>query len=160
MTYNQNILYKYAYHEFILHNTSDKLLEFYIFKHCTPKLQQYKVMLSSFNVIMSEKRHMDMDIYMHVVYLTVLLEYIPDCSIIYLTVLLEYIDLFTSFEEGSCYLCKSFPESFINCCTVPLHCITHSFCPATLNGMLGSCLQKSKLYRGVTEPLGPPSLCP
>ena len=50
---------------------SDKLLEFYIFKHCTPKLQQYKVILSfAFSVRMSEKLHMDMDIYMHV-----LLEY-------------------------------------------------------------------------------------
>ena len=42
--------------------------------------------------------------------------------------------------------------SFIDCCAVPLHYITHSFCPATLNGVLGSCLQKSKFYRGVPEP--------
>ena len=46
--------------------------------------------------------------------------------------------------------------SFINCCAVPLHYITHSFCPATLNGVLGSCLQKSKFYRGVPEPPGTP----
>ena len=40
-------------------------------KHCTPQLQQYKVMLSfAFKVRMSEKLHMNMDIYMHV-----LLEY-------------------------------------------------------------------------------------
>ena len=39
--------------------------------------------------------------------------------------------------------------SFINCCAVPLHYIAHSFCPATLNGVLGSCLQKSKFYSGV-----------
>ena len=54
-----------------MHNTSDKLLEFYIFKHCTPKLQQYEIMLSfAFNVRISEKLHMDVDIYMRV-----LLEY-------------------------------------------------------------------------------------
>ena len=46
--------------------------------------------------------------------------------------------------------------SFINCCAVPLHYIAHSFCPATLNGVLGSCLQKSKFYRGVPEPPGTP----
>ena len=46
--------------------------------------------------------------------------------------------------------------SFINCCAVPLHYIAHSFCPATLNGVLGSCLQKSKSYRGVPEPPGTP----
>ena len=46
---------------------------------------------------------------------------------------------------------------FINCCAVPLHYIAHSFCPATLNGVLGSCLQKSKFYRGgVPEPPGTP----
>ena len=28
--------------------------------------------------------------------------------------------------------------------------------PATLNDVLGSCLQKSKFYRGVPEPLGTP----
>ena len=36
--------------------------------------------------------------------------------------------------------------------------ITHSFCPATLNGVLGSCLQKSKFYKGVPEPPGTPPL--
>ena len=46
--------------------------------------------------------------------------------------------------------------SFINCCAVPLHYIAHLFCPATLNGVLGSCLQKSKFYRGVPEPPGTP----
>ena len=46
--------------------------------------------------------------------------------------------------------------SFINCCAVPLHYIAHSFCPATLNGVLESCLQKSKFYRGFPEPSGTP----
>ena len=46
--------------------------------------------------------------------------------------------------------------SFINCCAAPLHYVTHSFCPATLNGVLRSCLQKSKFYRGVPEPPGTP----
>ena len=44
---------------------------------------------------------------------------------------------------------------FINCCAAPLHYIAHSFCPATLNSVLGSCLQKSKFYRGVPEPPRP-----
>ena len=46
--------------------------------------------------------------------------------------------------------------SFINCCAVPLHYIAHLFCPATLNGVLGSCLQKSKFYRGGRNPPGTP----
>ena len=51
--------------------------------------------------------------------------------------------------------------SFINCCAVPLHYITHSFCPATLNGVLGTCLQKSKFYKGVPElPGTPPPYAP
>ena len=39
---------------------------------------------------------------------------------------------------------------------MPLHYIAHSFCPATLNGVLESCLQKYKFYRGVPEPPGTP----
>ena len=39
--------------------------------------------------------------------------------------------------------------------------MAHSFCPATLNGVLGSCLQKSKFYRGVPElPGTPPPYAP
>ena len=54
-----------------LHNTSERNSISLNTAH------QYKVMLSfAFNVRMSEKLCMDMDIYMHV-----LLEYIPDCSI-------------------------------------------------------------------------------
>ena len=57
--------------------------------------------------------------------------------------------------------------SFINCCAAPIHYITYSFCPATLNGVLRSCLQKSKFYRGggggflnPPNPPPPPSLRP
>ena len=46
--------------------------------------------------------------------------------------------------------------SFINCCAVSLPYIAHSFCLATLSVVLGSCLQKSKFYRGVPEPPGTP----
>ena len=44
--------------------------------------------------------------------------------------------------------------SFINCWAVPLHYITHSFCPATLNGVLAEVL----FYRGV--PGNPPPYAP
>ena len=66
MTYNQNIIT--IQHEFILHNTSDtELLEFYIFKYCTPKLQLCSVLhlmlecLKNFKILW-----IAMDTYMHV----------------------------------------------------------------------------------------------
>ena len=64
MTYNQNIITTNIHS---IACPTDKLLEFYVFKHCIPKLSQHNVMLSFvFNVAMSEQ----VDICMHV-----LLEY-------------------------------------------------------------------------------------
>ena len=89
----------------------------------------------AFNVRMPEKLHMDVHI-LHACFIRV-----------FLTALLEYIDLLNH------YLCESFSAS---CVAITLY-FTHSFCPATLNSVLGSCLQKSKFYgRVVPEPLGTP----
>ena len=107
-----------------------------------------------FNVRMSEKLHMDITCMFYIrVYLTALLEYIPDCSIrvcrSFKQVLKRPRAHVTSVNPS-----REMNASFINCCAVLYY--THSFCPATLNGVLGSCLQKSKFYRGVPEPPGTP----
>ena len=140
-----------------MHNTSDKLLEFYIFKHCTPKLKRYKRSCSVLHLMLECSSLKNGYGYLHVcsirVYMTALLEYIRDCS----------IRVHQSFEEASCNPslrdeCKLYQ---LLCCAI--HYITHSFCPTTLNGVLiGSCckLRSLNFSGGFLNPLEPPSYAP
>ena len=92
------------------------------------------------------------------VYLTALLEYIPDCSI---RVYRSFKQVLKRAHVTSVNVNPSLRDECkfyqLLCCAITGHYIAHSFCPATLNGLLGSCCRSLNFTGGFQNP---PSLRP